>query len=142
MRIYRFVFQHLQRIDDKLKERCKVSDILPNDANEESEKQNITDFHEFSKTDNSEATELQDIEINDPQHATTKNVVNIDEISFNITAKNVCSTPNENTKDRSDSFVSKETSAKFVSPITEEKIRRSRWSTLQRCFDDTQNHYK
>lgn len=128
MRIDRFVFQHLQRIDDKLKERCKVSDILPmrNDADEESEKQNITDF-EFSKTGNSEATELQDIEIDDPQHATTKNVVNIDEISFNITAKNVCSTPNENrSKDRSDSFVSKETSAKLVSPITEEKIRGSR----------------
>ena len=80
MRIDRFVFQHLQRIDDKLKERCKVSDALPNDADEESEKQNITDVHEFPKAGrNSEATKLQDtVEVDDLQHATTKNVINVE----------------------------------------------------------------
>lgn len=79
---------------------------------------------------------MQDIiEVDDLQHTTTKNV----EISFDITPKNVCSTPFKNTKDKSDNSVLEQTSAKFVSPITEEKVRGFQWCILQSSFDDAQN---
>lgn len=66
---------------------------------------------------------LQDI-VNDLQQATIKNIIN-DEISFDINAKNICSTPNENTRDRPNSFILEETLAKFLS-ISEKKIKDSR----------------
>ncbi|KOB71910.1 Uncharacterized protein OBRU01_12803 [Operophtera brumata] len=108
MRIYRFVIQHLKRLDNKTKERYKASDGPSQDADVKLKALVSTNLDESSETYSHSKVEGKQNSMKDdnPQYST----IEFDEPSFYMKLQNnVCSTPNESTNNRLPSFEREET---------------------------------
>ncbi|CAH0724634.1 unnamed protein product, partial [Brenthis ino] len=93
MRTDRFVIQHLERIDNKIKDRCKMSDCPPKKKVIISETNDLNGSSDFIAGKLLNAMEIDD----PPRHST----IQLDEISFEVMIPNVCSTPRECTENQS-----------------------------------------